>query len=103
MRRRGPLRRPSGHRRLAARRQGIVAVTFPTPEQWGGLLDEDEVDTLYDSIPLFDFDLGAGRTELAGSIGAGRLLGDGHLSQQRPQIGTALLSLARISARSAST
>jgi len=75
--------------------QGIVAVTFPTPEQWGGLLDEDQVDTLYDSIPMVDFDLDAARTELAGSSVPDGFSATVTYPNSGPQIGTALLSLAQ--------
>lgn len=74
--------------------QGIVATTFPTPEQWGGLLDAGQVDSLYGEIPNVGFDLDAARSELASSSVPEGFAVTVTYPNSGPHIGTALLSLA---------
>lgn len=75
--------------------QGIVATTFPTPQQWGGLLSQDQVDALYADIPSVGFDLEAARAELAQSSVPDGFSVTVTYPNSGPQIGTALLSLAQ--------
>lgn len=44
-----------------------VATTYPPPEEWAALLSPDEVTSLYESIPDYEFDLELAAQELAQS------------------------------------
>lgn len=71
-----------------------VALTIPTQAQWGGLLDSDQVDSLYASIPQIDFDLDAAATALARSSVPGGFSDTVTYPNSGPLIGRALLTLA---------
>lgn len=76
------------------RTHGEVAVTLPTRQQWGGVLDPGAVDELYKRIPQFDFDLDAASVELAQSSVPNGFFDTITYPNSGPQIGKALLSLA---------
>lgn len=47
--------------------RGAPALAINPPGMWAGLLEEEEVNAFYDSIPVYEFDLDAAREELAQS------------------------------------
>lgn len=71
-----------------------VALTIPTREQWGGLLDADQVDDLYASIPQVDFDLDQAASLLAESSVPDGFSDTVTYPNSGPLIGRALLTLA---------
>jgi peptide/nickel transport system substrate-binding protein len=71
-----------------------VALTIPTQAQWGGLLDSDQVDNLYASIPQVDFDLDAAASLLAESSVPDGFSDTVTYPNSGPLIGRALLTLA---------
>jgi peptide/nickel transport system substrate-binding protein len=73
---------------------GLAAVTLPSPEQWGGILDDDEVTDLYARIPTVEFDIDQAAAELAASSVPDGFSVSVTYPNSGPQIGTALLSLA---------
>lgn len=73
---------------------GLTAVTLPSPEQWGGILDADEVTDLYARIPTVEFDIEAAAAELAASSVPDGFSATVTYPNSGPHIGTALLSLA---------
>lgn len=73
---------------------GEVATTIPSPEQWGGLLDEGATTSLYSSITQYDFDLDKARELLADSGHAAGFSTQVTYPNSGPQIGRALLTLA---------
>ncbi len=73
---------------------GEVAATFPTKQEWGGLLAPAEVDALYASIPQYDFDLEKAKTLLAASSVPGGFSDTVTYPNSGPQIGKALLTLS---------
>lgn len=74
---------------------GEVAITFPTKQEWGGLLTPAQVDSLYASIPQYDFDLAKAKTLLAASSVPGGFSDTVTYPNSGPQIGKALLTLAQ--------
>ena len=85
-------------------RQGIVdsvlrgnaeiALTIPTPAQWGGLLDAAAVEKLYASIPQVDFDLDTAASLLAESSAPDGFSATLTYPNSGPLIGRALLTFA---------
>lgn len=73
---------------------GEVATTIPSTEQWGGLLDEGEVEDLYDGITQYDFDLDRAKELLAQSDSPDGFSTEVTYPNSGPQIGRALLTLA---------
>lgn len=71
-----------------------VALTIPTRDQWGGLLDQDQVEQLYASIPQVDFDLDAAASLLAESSVPDGFSASITFPSSGPLIGRALLTLA---------
>lgn len=71
-----------------------VALTIPTQAQWGGLLDEGQVEDLYASIPQVDFDLDAAASLLAESSAPDGFSATVTYPNSGPLIGRALLTLA---------
>jgi peptide/nickel transport system substrate-binding protein len=71
-----------------------VALTIPTTEQWGGVLDENRVDELYASIPRVEFDLDAAASLLAESSVPDGFSATLTYPNSGPLIGRALLTLA---------
>lgn len=74
---------------------GQVAVTFPTKQEWGGLLTAEQVDALYARIPQYDFDLAKAKAELALSTVPGGFRDTITYPNSGPQIGKALLTLVQ--------
>ncbi|GAA1009931.1 ABC transporter substrate-binding protein [Acrocarpospora pleiomorpha] len=80
--------------RSVLRGHGKVATTIPDPAQWGGVLDQAGVTSLYASIPQVGFDLAMAKAELAQSAtpqGFGDTL---TYPSSGPQLGRAALTLA---------
>ena len=73
---------------------GEVATTIPSTEQWGGLLEEDEVEDLYGDIIQYDFDLDRAKELLADSDSPDGFSTEVTYPNSGPQIGRALLTLA---------
>ena len=74
---------------------GQVAVTFPTKSEWGGLLNPQQVDALYQSIPQYEFDMTQAKQELAASTVPHGFSDTVTYPNSGPQIGQALLTLSQ--------
>lgn len=77
------------------RGHGQVAVSIPDPVQWGGVLGEAEVQSLYASIPQYGFDLAKAKAELAQSATPQGFSDVLTYPSSGPQIGRAALTLAQ--------
>ncbi|GAA3407598.1 ABC transporter substrate-binding protein [Streptosporangium vulgare] len=80
--------------RSVLRGHGTVATTLTDPAQWGGVLDETQVKSLYASIPQYGFDLARARAELAASSVPGGFADVLTYPNSGPQLGRAALTLA---------
>ncbi|TMR21496.1 ABC transporter substrate-binding protein [Nonomuraea turkmeniaca] len=80
--------------RSVLRGHGTVATTIPDPAQWGGVLDQAEVTSLYASIPQYEFDLAKAKAELAQSATPGGFSDVLTYPSSGPQLGRAALTLA---------
>ncbi|GAA0826397.1 ABC transporter substrate-binding protein [Streptosporangium amethystogenes subsp. fukuiense] len=80
--------------RSVLRGHGRVADTLTDPAQWGGVLGEAEVESLYASIPQYGFDLAKARAELAASSVPGGFADVLTYPNSGPQLGRAALTLA---------
>ncbi|MFI6455694.1 ABC transporter substrate-binding protein [Streptosporangium amethystogenes] len=80
--------------RSVLRGHGRVADTLTDPAQWGGVLGEAEVESLYASIPQYGFDLAKARAELAASSVPGGFGDVLTYPNSGPQLGRAALTLA---------
>ncbi|MET8335597.1 ABC transporter substrate-binding protein [Streptosporangium canum] len=81
--------------RSVLRGHGQVATTVTDPAQWGGVLGEAEVKSLYESIPQYGFDLAKARAELAQSSVPGGFSDVLAYPGSGPQLGRAALTLAQ--------
>ncbi|MEV7011197.1 ABC transporter substrate-binding protein [Streptosporangium sp. NPDC051022] len=80
--------------RSILRGHGQVATTIPDPAQWGGVLDEAGVKSLYDGIPQYGFDLAKAKAELAQSSVPNGFSDVLTYPGSGPQLGKAALTLA---------
>jgi peptide/nickel transport system substrate-binding protein len=72
-----------------------VALTFPTKSEWGGLLSNPQVDSLYASIPQYEFDMTKAKAALAASSVPGGFSDTITYPNSGAQIGKALLTLSQ--------
>jgi peptide/nickel transport system substrate-binding protein len=80
--------------RSVLRGHGKVATSIPDPAQWGGVLDQAEVTSLYASIPQYGFDLAKAKAELAQSATPQGFTDTLTYPSSGPQLGRAALTLA---------
>ncbi|NUP80687.1 MAG: ABC transporter substrate-binding protein [Nonomuraea sp.] len=80
--------------RSVLRGHGRVAATIPDPAQWGGVLDQAQVDSLYATIPQYGFDLAKAKAELALSATPQGFSDTLTYPSSGPQLGRAALTLA---------
>jgi peptide/nickel transport system substrate-binding protein len=80
--------------RSVLRGHGRVATTIPDPAQWGGVLPEADVASLYASIPQYGFDLAKAKAELAQSATPQGFADVLSYPSSGPQLGRAALTLA---------
>jgi peptide/nickel transport system substrate-binding protein len=76
------------------RKKAEVASALPSRDMWGDLLPSADVDSGYDKIADFGFDLGKARAELAKSSVKGGFSTELHYPNSGPQLGKAALALA---------
>ncbi|MCK2212269.1 ABC transporter substrate-binding protein [Actinomadura sp. ATCC 31491] len=81
--------------RSVLRGHGTVAATIPDPAQWGGVLDQAAVGSLYASIPQVGFDLAQAKAELARSATPQGFSDTLTYPGSGPQLGRAALTLAQ--------
>jgi peptide/nickel transport system substrate-binding protein len=81
--------------RAVLRGHGEVAITYPAPQQWGGLLPQRKVRKLYASLPKYPFDLDKAKQELARSSVPNGFSATVVYPDSRKPIGQASLNLSQ--------
>jgi len=85
----------AGMVKAVLRGYGQTAPTMPPPQQWGDLMSQAKVHSLYASLPQYTFNLAKAKAELAKSAYANGFTTTVTFPDAHPELGKALLVLAQ--------